>query len=257
MRNDKFEGKKILLVGKETFMYPFYYLTDKWSLANEIAMFWINQNESDFDECELNQYTYYMFKKTKPNIKHFTLCKAAEEFSDLQNSSSIDSDRLSDLEKKYSHFKNFNRQIISDQRFTGHYHFRTMYGPVTYEQQLIWLELLYKHINMMFDEFKPDVVFDCDIAELPRTVINEVAFSRHIPYICISFSQYETYKIPSYNLILDLEDYFLKAYRDALKSNNDEEKKYIIEYRKRNEIKNTSYLAKGNLTYTYTPDSIG
>ena len=40
------ENKRILLVGKETYMYPFYYLIDEWSGKNEIATFWVNPMES-------------------------------------------------------------------------------------------------------------------------------------------------------------------------------------------------------------------
>jgi hypothetical protein len=58
----------------------------------------------------------------------------------------------------------------------GHYHYRTMNIPVTYEQQLNWIMCLYENIEEILDDFNPDYIFDCDTAELPRNVLNEVAY---------------------------------------------------------------------------------
>ena len=78
------ENKRILLVGKETYMYPFYYLIDEWSGKNEIATFWVNPMESELDECDLNSSTYYAFKR-KGITKDYTLTKANEKFIKICN----------------------------------------------------------------------------------------------------------------------------------------------------------------------------
>ena len=219
------ENKRILLVGKETYMYPFYYLIDEWSGKNEIATFWVNPMESELDECDLNSSTYYAFKR-KGITKDYTLTKANEKFIKICNDK-INYEELEALEKKYSHFKNINCQIISDQAMNGHYHYRTMNIPVTYEQQLNWIMCLYENIEEILDDFNPDYIFDCDTAELPRNVLNEVAYHKNIPYISIAYSKYELYKIPSYTLNIGVEEYFQREYNKCLQEADTEEEKKV------------------------------
>lgn len=244
------ENKKILMVGKETYTYPFYYLSQKWKDNNNLAMFWINPIESEYDECDINSSTYFAFEKLG-YVKNYTLNKAANLYTANIKNVSLDYEYLEYLEKTYTHFKNLNIQLISDQKMTAHYHYRTMCVPITYEQQLLWIQLVYKDIEIMLEEFKPDVIFDCDIAELARTALNEVAYHRHIPYISIAYPKYEMYKIPSFQLSVDIDNYFIKEYEKCLKHSNDEECAYIEQCRKNSSLKNKMYLNVNDATYQY------
>lgn len=249
------DNKKILMVGKETFTYPFYFLSKSWKDNNQLAMLWINPIETKYDECDINSSTYYAFERLG-YIKNYTLNWAADLYTKNLNIPNVDYNYLKYVEEKYTHFKNLNCQLISDQKMTGHYHFRTMCVPLTYEQQLLWIQLVYQNIERILDEYKPDVIFDCDIAELARTVLNEVAYAKNIPYVSIAYPRYEMYKIPSYCLSIKSDEYFVKEYQKCLKTDNKEEKKYIYQYRNSASIKNKMYLGVNNPTYQYNADPL-
>lgn len=249
------ENKRILMVGKETFTYPFYFLSRAWKEKNTLAMLWTNPIESEYDECDINRSTYYAFEKLG-FVKNYTLNEIADVYTEELKSPNVDYQDLKRIEEKYTHFKNLNCQLISDQKMTGHYHFRTMCVPVTYEQQLRWIQLMYQAIEKILDDFKPDVIFDCDIAELCRTVLNEVAYSRGIPYISIAYPKYEMYKIPSFSLSTQIDPYLRDEYAKCLELDNIEEKEYIEKFRVNQSIKNKMYIGVNNLTYQYTADSL-
>ena len=240
--------KKFLIVGKETYMYPFYYIVDEWKNNNSVATFWINPHESEFSECDLNRSTFYAFQRK--GIKAYTLKSALEAYDRFCGEESL-YDELKTIERNYSCFKNINQQIISDQMMSVCYHTRSFNTPPTYEQQMLWIKCIYKNIEEILDDYKPDVIFDCDIAELPRTVLNEVAHKRAIPYITLNYPRYDLYKIPSYTLDIGVEGYLYKEYLDCLKDDNFDEKKYIEKYREASAIKNSSFQIPGNPTYQY------
>ena len=124
-------NKKILMVGKETFTYPFYFLSKRWKdNNNQLAMLWINPIETEYDECDINSSTYYAFERLG-YIKNYTLNWAADLYTKNLNTPNVDYNYLKYVEEKYTHFKNLNCQLISDQKMTGHYHFRTMCVPLT------------------------------------------------------------------------------------------------------------------------------
>lgn len=243
------KNKHILMTGKETFMYPFLFLAERWDKGNEIASFWINQHESELEECDLNRSTYFAFKGKE--IKEYCLNYAVERFFEHMNNTHIQYDELSKLEDEYSFYKHINCQLISDQIMSINFHNRKYHKPPTYEQQLLWIYYVYKNIEMMLDDFKPDVILDCDIAELPRTLLNEVAHKREIPYISIAYARYEMFKIPSYSLNIGVEGYFFSAYKNALKEDNSREIEYIKQFRSASSIKNSTYLSGVNPTYAY------
>jgi len=75
---NKLENKKILVVCKETYSYPLYFLTKKWlKSGNEVAGFFFNPCETKYEKCLLNDITYYAFKKLE-NIKLFTSDRIAD-----------------------------------------------------------------------------------------------------------------------------------------------------------------------------------
>ena len=156
-----FVGKKILLVCKETYSYPLYFLAKKWSKENEIAAFFFNPCESMYNKCYLNDSTYFAYKELE-NIRIYNSDEIAKKFTTLLKSVIIDFDYLKEIEEKYTHFSNLNLQIVSTQYFTRHYHFRNYMSRCTYNQQMNWLILNYQNVLKIFDEFKPDIIIDCD-----------------------------------------------------------------------------------------------
>ena len=64
------------------------------------------------------------------------------------------------IEKEYSHFKNLNMQLMCSQENTRHYHFRYYWSVTNYDENMLWLELNYKKILGIFEEFKPDMILD-------------------------------------------------------------------------------------------------
>lgn len=245
---------KILIVGKETFMYPFYYLIDDFAKDNDIASLWVNHMESELDECDLNRSTYYAYQKKE--IKSYTLHYSISKFMSEYNNGKIDFFKLYALEDKYSFYKYINMQLLSDQLMSKCYHNRDLYQEPTYEQQLLWIQCVYENIEQILDDFEPDVILDCDIAELPRTLLNEVAHKREIPYISIAYARYEMFKIPSYSLNIGVEGYFFSAYKSALEEDNSSEIKYVNQFRSASSIKNSTYLKVGNPTYAYQAEPL-
>lgn len=250
-----FKNKKILMVGKETYTYPFLFLAEKWKEENTLAMLWINPIESKYEECDVNSSTYYAFKKLD-YVKNYTLNSAADIYTENLKNPKVDYEYLKYIDDNYTHFKTINVQLISDQKMTGHYHYRTMCVPVTYEQQLYWIQLEYQAIEQVIEEFQPDVILDCDIAELARTVLNEIAFKKNIPYISICYPRYEMYKIPGYSLSVCVDDYFREEYRKCMTEPLDEEIAYVESFRERKSIKNPMYIGVNNPTYTYTVEPL-
>ncbi len=46
---------------------------------------------------------------------------------------------IKEIEKKYTHFKGLNKQILSSQATSTPYHDRFYYPPTTYNENLYWL----------------------------------------------------------------------------------------------------------------------
>lgn len=249
-----FSGKKILLVCKETYSYPLYFLAQKWTKNNQVAAFFFNPCESMYNKCYLNDSTYYAFKDLK-SIKIYNSDEIAKKFTDILTSEIIDNEYLKEVEEKYTHFSNLNLQIVSTQFFTRHYHFRNYMTPCSYHQQMNWLILNYQNVIRILDEFCPDVIIDCDSAELARTVINEVAFERKIPYISPSYLRYDNYLTFSYCLGKEIEPVFIQTYNKFMTDDNlTEEKSYIKQFNEKSNIMPERF--KNTVTSQYKPKSL-
>ncbi len=249
-----FSGKKILLVCKETYSYPLYFLAKKWAKDNRVAAFFFNPCESMYNKCYLNDSTYYAFKDLK-NLEIYNSNEIAKKFTTLLDAEIVDNNYLKEIEEKYTHFSNLNLQIVSTQFFTRHYHFRNYMKPCTYNQQMNWLILNYQNVIKIFDEFQPDIIIDCDSAELARTIINEVAFSRRIPYISPSYLRYDNYLTFSYCLGKVIEPLFIKEYNKFIANDNlVDEKEYIRIFNEKSNIMPERF--KNTVTSQYKPKSL-
>ena len=249
-----FIGLKILLVCKETFSYPLFYLGEKWKKDNEVAAFFFNPVECVYNKSTLNASTYYWFKEH--GYKVFDSKDIAMEFAAMDNSKINDPDYLNYIRENYTQFRSVNLQFMFSQYLTRHFHFRNYMRDSTQEEQVNWLCLNYRNIEKILDEYRPDVIIDTDNAELARIVLLETSYKRNIPYITLEFPRYETYKTCSYQLGIGIDPYFIDAYEKALSGNEpkDEEIEYIRNFREKKNIMSVEY--QNTIDSKYSPDPV-
>ncbi len=251
-----FENKKILLICKETFSYPLYFLAKRWIKNNNIAAYFIMPAECMYNQTHLNLTTYYAFKKQQ-GITLYDVKDISLEFTQKMDSKVYDLEYLEYIEKNYTHFKELNIQLMSSQLTSTYYHNRKYMKEFTFEQRINWLLLNYKNVEYILDDYKPDVIIDCDDAELPRSIINEVAFKKNIPYITIDHPRYNFFKLYTYHMGIGIDNYFKEYYYKAMsKDKNDLAKEYeeVDNYRKKNSIMPEEY--KNTITSQYDKDDL-
>lgn len=261
MNDDKvFQNKRILFVCRETYSKPLYFVArDYLKAGNEVAAFFIMSSECSYNKCYYNENTYYRFKDELPGLKLYDVRDICDEYTKRLNVSEPAADLayLNEIEKTYTHFKNLNMQLMCSQENTKHYHWRYYWSVTDYAQNMIWLELNYKKILSLFAEFKPDMILDFDNAELQRTIINEVAYVKGIPYITVEYSKFGYYKYPTFQNTIGIDDYVRDAYEKNLKKTKEEmadSYAYIEDYRSRKTIMNKEFA--GTVTAQYKRDSL-
>ncbi|NLG02367.1 MAG: hypothetical protein GX567_00805 [Clostridia bacterium] len=238
---------------------PLWFLAKELSEENEVAAFYIMSTECSYNKCYYNQNSYYKFKEELPNVKLYDVRDICDQYTAglKAEGSPVDIQYLEEIEKKYTHFKNLNLQLMSSQENTKHYHFRYYWSVTNYDENMYWLELNYKKILKIFDEFKPDMILDFDNAELQRTIINEIAYKQEIPYITIEYSKFGLYKYPTFQNTIGIDPYVEKTYQKNLKKTKEELQEmydYINHFRKENSIMNKEFA--GTVTSQYTRSSL-
>ncbi|MCR5106631.1 MAG: hypothetical protein K6B28_00555 [Lachnospiraceae bacterium] len=258
-----FENKRILFVCRETYSMPLWFLADDWKKNNEVAAFFIMSTECSYNKCYYNENSYYKFKEELPGVKLYDVRDICEKYTEGLNDrkrgkgSPVDMTYIEAIEKEYTHFKNLNMQLMCSQENTRHYHWRYYWSLTDYDENMYWLELNYKKILSIFDEFKPDMILDFDNAELQRTIINEVAFKKNIPYITVEYSKFGYYKYPTFQNTIGIDDYVVKKYNENLQKSGEELKEmydYILDYRAKTTIMNKEFA--GTVTSQYERDSL-
>lgn len=251
------KDKKILILCKETYSYPLYFLTSQWKkYGNKIGVFFFNPIETMYNKTLFNDTTYYAFKDI-PDIKIYDSNEIAKQFTELLDSDVVDYDYLDYLEDNYTHYLNLNNQIVSTQFFTRHYHWRNYFSYCKYEQQMNWLILNYQNIIRIVGDFKPDVILDCDSAELARCIMREVTYRENIPYITVDNSRVDNYRLFSYNLCQSYSDVFKKKFIENFHKNENElvdSVRYVNEYRNKEKIMASEY--ENTITSSYDPPKI-
>lgn len=250
------QNKRILMICKETFSYPLYFLAKDLNKQNSIASYFFNPAECCFNKTILNQNTYYKHRDLE-NLEVYDSKSITQLFTDNINNPPVDLDYINYIEHNYTNFKNINLQLLSTQKMSTYYHDRIYYKNSTNSQQLYWLELNYKRAIDIIESFQPDMIIDTDSSELARTVINEIAFSKKIPYITIEFPRYELYKIPSYNLGNRVDKYFEQVYSHNLNlpdNNFLSEYEYVNQFKKKINIMSDEY--SNDVTSKYDGDSL-
>ena len=284
----EFKNKKILFVCRETYSQPLWFVAKELAKDNEVAAFFIMSTECSYNKCYYNVNTYYRFKEELKEVKLYDVSDICKQYTDTLKKAGYkkigqvqfgnklykldkrkgercsdcgknvaDMKYLEEIEKEYTHFKNLNMQLMCSQENTRHYHFRYYWSLTNYEENMYWLELNYKKILGIFEEFKPDMILDFDNAELQRTIINEVAYKKKIPYITVEYSKFGYYKYPTLQNTIGIDDYVKRAYEknikltaEALKAEYD----YILDYRNKTTIMNQEF--KGTVTSQYDRDSV-
>lgn len=252
------QNKKVLLICKESFSFPLFFVARKLlSNVNEVGAFFIHPVESYYNKCLYNENTYYKYKENLKEIKLYGLKDLCEKFNENCNDPVIDMDYLANIEREYTHFKNLNLQITSSQLMTRHFHTRLFFGYSTFKQNLSFLELGYKKVNEVLDDFNPDLILDLEDGELLRTILSEVAYKKRIPYITIDYPRYEKYKIPTYCLGVKNEEFIRDEYNRCIKmTENDlvQEYTYVSDVRRKSSIMSKEFM--GTITSQYKPNGL-
>lgn len=249
-------NKRVLIICRESYSFPLFFIAQKMLDQNNIVgAFFIYPEESAYEKCYYNENTYYAFKEKLPNVQTFGLEDFCTEFIELnKNKIQPDLEFLKHIEKEFSFYKNLNQQLISSQSTTRQYHTRSYYKYSTQADNLHYIQLGYKKVLSVLDKFKPDVILDSEDSEFLRTILNEIAFKKKIPYINIDYPRYEKYKIPTFNLGLRVDSFFEKEYINFL--NKDDAKlanefAYINEVRSKKNIMSSEFY--GTVTSQYKP----
>lgn len=231
------KNKTILLICKEKSSFPMYFLGKELEKNNKVHYFFIYNTEVS-NKNAFNKNTFFYFKK---NINEENLHDVNElniNFLKNKKKITINFNRLKEIEKKYTYFANLNKQILSSQLTSVPYHYRFFLPNTTYEENLYWLLLNYDKAEHLLETIKPDYIFDLETSEIQRTIINEIANYKKIPYINFEYSRYKTFNLPTFSNGRQLDSYFIQAY-----NNNNENNMFLKEYI--SEIEN--YRAQSNI----------
>ena len=238
MEISSLKNKKILVIVKEAYSYPLFFLMEKWRHDNDVAAFVFIPGECSYNKQKYyNDLTYYYLREK--NYKVYDTKEISLKFCDLKSNKIYEPEYLNYITDKYTHYKNINQQIISTQFFSRYYHYRNYYPNCTYEEQLNWITLNYHNIEEILDDFCPDLIIDDDNSELQRTILNEVAHFRSIPYITLEQPRYETYKTYTYRLGYGVDKYLGPIYRQNCLQDNEflkEEISYVEEFKRKHNI---------------------
>ena len=251
-------GKRILFVCRETYSKPLWFLARDLKDSNEVAAFYIMSSESTYNKCYYNEHTIFEWRENLPDVKLYDVADICDQFVEglKRSDDPSDSKYLDMLEREYTHFKPLGLQLMASQENTKHYHYRK-YWPVTSDaENKYWLELNYKKVISILDEYKPELILDTDNAELQRTVLIEAAYKRGIPYETIEYSKYGFYKYPSFQNSFGIDPYFRELYEEAKGLKPDElgeEYAYIRDFRERSSIMNKEFDGSVTSQYERTP----
>ena len=136
MGESSFKNKRVLLVCRETYSKPLWFVAERLKKENEVAAFYIMSSESAYNKCYYNEHTIYEFREHQPDVKLYdvkdmcdTFVKGMQEFK-RTGRAPMDMAYLNKIDEEYTHYKNLNMQLMSSQMNTRHYHWR-MYWSVT------------------------------------------------------------------------------------------------------------------------------
>ena len=270
---ETFKNKRILFICRETYSKPLWFLAKEYSKENAVGAFYIMSTESCYNKCKYNENTIFQFREKLPQVKFYDVSDICKKFTeDLKSKpkkrstskhpwknykSPVNLEYLKEIEENYTHFKNLNLQLMSSQENTKHYHWRYYWQVQDFDENLYWLELNYRKIISVIEDFKPDMILDFDNAELQRTIINEVAYKKNIPYITIEYSKFGFYKFPTLQNTIGIDDYVKERYEENFKKTPEELSEmydYVRNFRTQSSIMSKEFA--GTVTSKYERDSV-
>jgi hypothetical protein len=221
------KNKKILFVCCETFSVPLYFIAEKYKAHNEIGFVFVSVSESLYNKTIDNSHTIYKFIDDFPEAKHYNIKDIIEEF--IKKSHNFDESYLEFIESKYSNYKNLNLQLVSDQVATQYGHNRKYYNKIDFQSQNKWIELNYKKLINVVEDFKPDLVLDINNDNLQRTILAEILNVKNIPYITLEHPRIGLLKIPTFNIGTSQDKYLLDSINN-MKENNFLNSSFALKY---------------------------
>lgn len=249
------KDKNILLLCKEKSSFPMYSLGKELEKNNNVDYFFIYGPEVLNKTINYRQTYFYFKDKIDPNKIH-DVNDLNIKFLKNRKNIKINFDRLKEIEKRYTHFNCLNQQLLSSQSTSTPHHTRYYFNPTSYEENLYWLLLNYDKAEDIFDKIKPDCIFDLyDTGEIQRTIINEIAFHKKIPYVNKEHSRYQSYNIPTFTLGRSSDYYFENRYTKNRNENIDNLKEYINEvkeYQSQKTIMPLIYKGTNTTSYNYS-----
>lgn len=247
-------NKKILLVCKETFSYPMFFLGKELEKNNEVHYFFIHNSEV-INKDSFNTNTYFYFKKNINNNFIHDVNDLNIKFLANKKNIKIDLSRLKEIENKYTNFSNLNTQLLSSQLTSTTYHDRFFFPPPNYNESIYWLILNYDKCENLLDTIKPNCIFDLDTGDLPRTIINEIANYKNIMYVNLDHSRYKSYLLPLFSLGRNVDEYFINTFNNIKTKNETVLNDYfheIDEYRSQQKIMPKIYDGQITSKYDYS-----
>ena len=205
------KNKKILLICKENSSFPMFFLGKELEKENEVHYFFVHYTEV-LNKNNLNRNTYFYFKNKIKNENIHDVRDVNIKFLNNYKNITIDTNRLKDIESKYTNFTSLNKQLLSSQATSTPYHDQFFCNSTTYEENLYWLVLNYDKTENLLDKIEPDYIFDIDSGEIQRSILNEIANYKKIPYVTLDHSRYKRFFLPCFTLGIKLDKYFIDAY---------------------------------------------
>ena len=231
-------NKTILLLTDQIWAWPMCLLGEELKKNNNVHYYFTNPEYIQGKNPTKTHIDFYLSDKVKKENIH-DLKDINEKFFENKNNITLDQNRLNELEQNYTNFSTINKQLLSSQLTSSHFHDRFYYELMTNEERLYWLILNYDKTESLIELIKPDFIFDIETAELQKSIINEIAYKKKITSINIEYTRYKNFIVPTFSLGLKLDNYFLETYQRNKEQKDKDHKKYInevITYRNQNSI---------------------
>ena len=68
------------------------------------------------------------------------------------------------------------------------------------KEKLLWVQMLYKYLEKLIEDSKPNRIIDLDNSTFERTALFQICEANNILYTNVEFSRYDSHVIPTYTL---------------------------------------------------------
>jgi len=183
----------------------------------EVTAFFIHTSESLFEDKTLQIF------REKVGCDIDTVKDITVEFSKKYKEAYryIDYDYLEYIERVFcSEDKPLNYYMVSSQLFTTPYHYRFYFRDLSDSEKLLWVQLVFKKVERVLDNLRPERVVDLEISTFFRTALWLVCKKRKIKYVNFEYSRYQNFWLPTYEIGRITDNYFKETYINLLSSSN-------------------------------------